>query len=102
MDTFAWSDPTANTDGSALAAGEITGYQIGIGTAAGNYTILCPAVASSAVSETLAATGELLTPGTYHVAVRAVTASAQSAWSNDGTFVVAVPVPNAPTGFTVS
>lgn len=102
MTNFAWTDPTENTDGTAIAAGEVTGYQIGIGTAAGTYTILCPAVAATAVAETLAATGEILVPNTYHVAVRAITASTQSAWSNDGTFTVASPIPNAPTGFTVS
>lgn len=99
MTTFAWADPTLNTDGSAIGATEITGYQIGITDV---YSILCPAVAASAVTETLAATGEVLVPGSYFVAVRAVTASAVSAWSNQGTFVIAVPVPNAPTGFTVS
>jgi len=102
MTTFTWVDPTLNTDGSAIGATEITGYQIGIGTVTDVYSILCPAVAASAVTETLAATGEVLVPGSYFVAVRAVTASAVSAWSNQGTFVVAVPVPNAPTGFTVS
>lgn len=102
MTTFTWVDPTTNTDGSAITAGEITGYDIGIGTVTGVYSILCPNVAASVVTETLAATGEVLVPGNYFVAVRAVTASTVSAWSNQGTFTVAAPVPNAPTGFTVS
>lgn len=110
MTQFNWTDPTTNTDGSAIpATGEVTGYQIGIrpaaGGAAGTYPVLAPAVAASAVNETLAATGAVLAPGNYLAAVRAITAQTSGLWSNEGAFNVPVPpppVPSAPTGFSVS
>jgi hypothetical protein len=108
MTTFSWTDPTTNTDGSPITAGEIQGYQLGIRPAsgtAGTYPILAPPVASSAVNETLAATGELLAPGDYFAAVRAITATVDSAFSNEGAFNVPVPpppVPNPPVNFSVA
>lgn len=48
-----WTDPTTNVDGTAIAAGEITGYQVGVrlttatGSVAGTYPILSPVVSGS-------------------------------------------------------
>ena len=97
LKTFTWTDPLLNTDGSTVAAGEITGYEIGVGNATGvydtKYTVTGAAAASFAT--------DFKVPGDYFAAVRAV-GPADSAWSNEATFTVLAPVPNAPTGFTVA
>ena len=97
---FTWADPTANTDGSPIASGEITGYQVGVrssGGAAGTYPTLVSAAAtdSSAVVPALAA-------GSYAAAVQTLSASnGNSAWSGEVTFSI-VASPNPPSGFTVA
>lgn len=114
---FDWQDPTANTDGSPIAAGEITGYEVGVrdttatGSAIGTYPYGAKAPAT-ATTELIS----LLTPSLpkgvlLAAAVRANTAGLDangkpisSDWSTEATFTLAVPapVPNPPTGFTVA
>ncbi len=99
---FTWVDPTTNTDGSAVAAGEITGYTIGVGVASGNYTMLTPVSSPTATSEPLSSLSSVLAPGTYFAAIRAESTGGPSAFSNEVSFAIAAPVPNPPTGFTVA
>jgi len=106
-----WNDPTANVDGSPIAAGEITGYTIGVrdtsaaGSAAGTYPYTAGAPAT-AVSELLSALTPVLPTGKpLAVAVKADTAAGSSAWSAETTFTLAPPappVPDAPSGLTVT
>lgn len=95
--TFTWTDPLTNTDGSPIAAGEISGYEIGIGTSSGQYTTLYQVTGAAATSFST----DVKTPGSYFTAVRAI-GPADSAWSAETTFSIAQPVPNPPTNFTVS
>jgi len=103
---FSWTDPTTNLDGTAIAAGEITGYTVGVrntataGSAAGTYPITL-AVAAGATTALISAITPALPAGSYASAVMAATAAGGSAWSAEATFTL-VEVPNAPTGFTVS
>ena len=114
---FTWVDPTANTDGSPVAAGEITGYEVGVrdttatGSAAGNYPFGAKAPAT-ATTELIS----LLTPSLpkgvlLAAAVRANTAGldangnpVNSGWSDETTFQLTppAPVPNPPTSFGVA
>jgi len=102
---FTWVDPTTNTDGSALTAGEVTGYTIGVrdttaaGSAAGTYPMLTPITDAAATSEALSALTTLLVPGSYAAAIR-VAGPVPSAWSVETTFAITPPTPNAPTAFT--
>lgn len=112
-----WVDPTTNVDGTPIAAGEITAYEIGVrdttaaGSVAGTYpwSVKAPPSATtellSLISPTLP-TGVLLA-----TAVRADTAGVDangnpvnSAWTAEQTFTLAAPasVPNPPTSFTVA
>lgn len=96
-----WIDPTTNTDGTPLAAGEVTGYTIGVGTATGVYAKLVPVASATAVSEALAALG--LTPGTaYFVSIRTESVNGPSAWGPEVQYTPPLPVPNAPTGFSLA
>ncbi len=101
---MSWVDPTANTDGSPLAAGEITGYTLGLriikapGSVAGVYPITAFAPAG-AISAPLSVFGPLKA-GDYAAAARA-TGPNNSAWSAEALFSIA-PVPDAPTGFTIA
>lgn len=93
-----WADPTTNVDGSAIAAGEITGYQVGIRPAAGsagNYPTLVQAAGTvtSAPLPTLAA-------GSYAAAVQTI-GPIDSAWSAEIAFTIAE-TPNPPAGLAVS
>jgi hypothetical protein len=108
--TIAWKDPTTNVDGSPIADGEITNYLIGVrsttvaGSAAGTYPVQANAAGAAASSELISALGEVLVPDTYAVAVQTV-GPTNSAWSAETTFVIAppvLPVPNPPTGLTVT
>jgi hypothetical protein len=104
--TFNWVDPVANVDGTPLVAGEITGYEVGVrsataaGSVAGTYTIKVEVAGETATSALVSAAG-VLAPDTYAAAVRAV-GPADSAWSKEANFTIALPVPNPPTGFTVA
>ena len=98
---FSWTDPTLNTDGSVIIAGEITGYSVGIGTASGKYTISVPVSGAAAASELLSQIVPALAAGSYFAAVQTV-GPTSSAYSNEITFTIAPAVPNPPTSFTVA
>jgi hypothetical protein len=96
--TLTWTDPTANTDGSAIQAGEITGYNVGVRPAsgsAGTYPFITNIANPGATTEMIAALQGVLAPGVYMVAVQA-TGPVSSAWSNEGTFTVTAPPPPTP------
>lgn len=105
---FTWVDPTTNIDGTSLATGEVTGYQLGIRNTAnssvGQYTIFSVVTTANAVSDAFSALGTTLTPGNYAAAVQTLsTTNGNSAWSSEVTFTwVSTAAPSAPTGFTVS
>jgi hypothetical protein len=104
--------PTQNTDGSAVAAGEITDVQVGFGTVSGTYTLVATDTSFGAqtggggvVTIPFASLNETLAPGTWFAAARVDAGTTTSGWSNEVSFVIAPPpppVPNPPTGFTVA
>lgn len=106
--TATWSDPTTNTDGSPIAAGEITGYSLGIrvGTLTpptgtpGVYTVNVPVAGAAAATELLSAISPILVPNNYVAAIEAV-GPVDSAYSAEYAFVIAPPTPNAPPNFAV-
>jgi hypothetical protein len=84
-----------------MAAGEVTGYTIGIGVTSGNYVGLIPVTPGTATSEQLASLG--LTPGTkYFIAIRAESAGGSSAWSAEVQYTPPLPIPNAPSNFVLA
>lgn len=108
--TATWVDPTTNTDGSPIAAGEITGYEIGVrdttatGSAAGVYPFGVKAP-STATSEPLALITPALPKGVLlAAALRANTAVNNSDWTPEVTFTLPAPapIPSPPTGFSVA
>lgn len=104
---WTWVDATTNTDGSPLTAGEVTGYNIGVGPASipagGIYPINIPVDGPTATQEAFSAAvataATMLKPGTYFSAVQSV-GPVNSAFSNEFEFQISQPVPAAPTGFT--
>lgn len=104
-----WTPPTLNTDGSTIPAGEVTGYTLGFRSAtagtAGTYPITVP-VASGITDEPLksaqTAAAALLKPDTYAAAIRTESTGGPSAWTGEVQFTVTLPVPNAPTNFTIA
>lgn len=101
---FTWTDATKNLDGSAITSGEVTGFLIGIrpstGTA-GTYPINSPAISATAVSEAVAAISTSLVAGDYAASIMSV-GPANSAWSPEVTFTIALPVPQPPSSFTLA
>jgi hypothetical protein len=104
---FTWVDPTTNTDGTAITAGEITGYNIGIrsttkaGSVAGTYPIQVPVSGPTAASEMLASITPVLAVDSYAAAIQSV-GPVSSVFSGEVTFDIVPPVPNPPQSFTVS
>ena len=98
-----WVDPTANVDGSPLAAGEITGYEVGVrassGTA-GTYTSTANVPATVTTCALSALSPALPNGGTFAVAVRALAAT-DSAWSTEADFTLVPPAPLPPTAVSV-
>lgn len=114
---FNWIDPTTNTDGSPVTAGEISSYEIGVRdtTAAGSTPGIYPFGAKAppdvttepfSLLKVALPTGVLLAG-----AIRANTPNLDgnnnpinSAWSPEVTFTLTPPppVPNPPTGFEVA
>jgi hypothetical protein len=96
-----WTDPTTNTDGSAVTSGEIAGYIVGAGTSSGAYTSQANVTGPTATSVALSALSPVLTYGsTYYLAVKS-TGSAPGTWSNEIQFTVAQPTVSAPTNPSV-
>lgn len=114
---FVWIDPTTNKDGSPVADGEITGYEIGVrdttaaGSTAGTYPFSAKAP-DTATAELISLLNPALPKGVLlAAAVRANTAAKDdsgklinSDWSQEATFQLTppAPVPNEPTGFQVA
>jgi len=101
---FSWTDPTTNTDGSALGAGEITGYVVGVrpssGTA-GTYPSTI-AAASGATSALVSGLSPALTSGSYFAAVQTQsTTNGNSAWSSEVAFTLTAS-PNPPSNFSIA
>lgn len=101
--------PTQNTDGTAIASGELSDVQVGFGTATGNYTLIADDTAfatqtqSGVVTIPWASLNENLGNGTWFAAARVKTSDgATSAWSNEASFTIAPPVPQPPTSFGVA
>ena len=117
---FSWVDATQNTDDSAIAAGEVTGYTIGVradGVGAGNptatppvlptYSTLVLITGAAVTAETLAAFNAALTSalpaGNYWAAVQEQSVNGPSAFSAEAPFsIVSSAPPKAPTGFMAS
>jgi len=101
---FTWVVPTTNTDGSAITAGELTGYDIGVRPAsgtAGTYPIMTTVADPAATQEPIASLSAVLAPGDYAAAIRS-DAATNSVWSSEVTFSITAPVPNPPSAFTVA
>lgn len=107
--TFSWTDPTTNVDGSPIASGEITGYDIGIRNVAdvtaspGTYNIVLTAPGGTAASALMSQLATALVPGSYAAAIR-TDGPVDSVYSSEVTFAIEAPTPpqpNPPTGFTV-
>lgn len=104
-----WTDATTNTDGTPIAAGEVTGYTVGVrsttaaGSVAGTYPFTASAPAT-ATSELLSALSAVLPADTYVAAVQS-TGPVNSGWSAESapfTIAAPLPVPAAPTNVVVS
>ncbi len=102
---FTWADPTTNVDGSAIVAGEILGYTIGVrsttaaGSVAGTYSKTVVIATPTATSEAVSALG--LVPDNYAAAIR-TNSAINSSWSAEIAFTIVPPTPNAPTLFSVA
>lgn len=99
---FTWVVPTTNVDGSIITSGELTGYTIGVGAAAGVYTIMTSVADPAATSEPIAALSAVLVPGTYFAAIRAESTAGPSDFSNEVSFSIAASPPVPPSNFFVS
>jgi beta-glucosidase len=101
-----WTDPTTNVDGTAIAAGEITGYLVGVRLASGTagtyaYTASAPATSASELLNLLIPV--LPTGASLIAAVQALsTTNGNSAWSVESAPFELLTAPNPPTGLVVS
>jgi hypothetical protein len=96
---YNWVAPTKNTDGTAIAAGEITGYSIGQRPTSGT-----PGTYTSTVNVSGAATLTApitLGPGSWTAAIQTV-GPTDSAFTTEVSFVIAPPVPNPPGNFGIA
>lgn len=102
--TITWTDPTTNVDGTPIAAGEITGYTIGVRLAtgvAGTYPFSAAVADPAAVKGMISALSQILSPGSYMAAVQA-NGPVDSVWSAEAPFTIAAPQPNPPSGLKVA
>jgi len=103
---FTWVDPTTNTDGTPITAGEVTGYLIGIrstsatGSVAGTYPITASIANPTATAELFTQLGTVLAFATPFAAAIKTVGSVSSAYGPETTFTLAAPTPNPPSGFT--
>jgi hypothetical protein len=104
---FTWTDPTTNTDGSPIVAGEITGYMIGIrsttaaGSVAGTYPITAIVAGATAANELISALGTVLKADSYAAAIQTM-GPVNSAFTAEIIFSIAALTPNPPANFSVS
>lgn len=103
-----WTPPTANTDGSTITTGEVTGYIVGLrsltapGSVVGTYPIQSAPTAATAVSEALDAISANLKADQYAAAVQSQSINGPGPWSTEFQFQGVQPVPGAPTGVSVA
>jgi hypothetical protein len=100
-----WTDPTLRTDGTTIAAGEITGHTVGVrqvsGTA-GTYPFSASAPAGT-TTELLNLLAPALPTGVPLVAaVQVTTAQGVSIWAAESLPFTLLALPNAPTNVIVS
>ena len=97
--TFTWTNPTENTDGTALDQSTLTAYDIGCTSVTGDpYQVIesFPATQPLPTTRTVS-----LAPGDYWCVIRVSTANASSEWSAEVFFTLAHPVPIAPSDLSV-
>jgi hypothetical protein len=101
-----WTDPTVNTDGTPITAGEVTGYAVGVRLATGTagtyaYTASAPATSTSELINLLA---PMLPTGVSLIAaVQTQSTQGASAWSAESApFTLSAAPPSPPTAVTVS
>lgn len=101
QNVVSWTPPTTNTDGSAIAAGEITGYTVGVRPAAGTVGVypVTKQVAPSVLTLDLKTLG--LAPGSYFVSVETNSAN-NSSWDPEIGFTIPQPTPNPPGNFSLA
>lgn len=112
---FDWTPATANTDGSAITAGELTGVTIGIrsmtavGSIAGTYPMTIPVPGATVTKELLSAAYAaglaMLKPDTYMPSIREESVNGPSLWLAENLatqFQIVPPPPNPPGNFSVA
>lgn len=103
MNNMTWTAPTQNTDGSPIAAGEVTGYEVGVWPTADTTAVPVKTaqVGPAVLSFDLTTLG--LAPGDYFASVRTVSAN-DSVWDPALPFTIAaaIPTPQAPGNFSVA
>jgi hypothetical protein len=100
-----WTAPTLNTDGSAIAAGEITGFNIGVRAATGvlgTYAYTGTVSTPTATSELLSALSPQPPYGVSLIAAVQTVGPTDSAWGESGPFTLSAPVPAVPTAVSVT
>jgi hypothetical protein len=98
--TASWAAPTTNTDGTAVAAGEITAYRIYVDktTVTPNVTPPTMSVSSTTLSAAICAG---LTPGTHTFQVSAVAGPNEGAATTPFSFALVTVTPSSPSNPTV-
>ena len=102
--TALYTAPAKFDDGSAVPAGTISKYQLGIGTVTGVYPTVVDDVDMSADATGKQFTALPVLPfGNYFAVIRAITKDgAISPWSNELSYTVAARVPEAPGNFSLA
>jgi hypothetical protein len=100
--------PSTNTDGTQLAISDIWQVNVGIGTKSGEYSIIAHDAtfapgADGKSHELIVDAFGVLKPGKYFLAAQTENKAGKvSAWSDEAQFTIEDPIPNPPTGVTVS
>jgi hypothetical protein len=114
--TVSWTDPTLNTDGTPITAGELSGYLVGLrdvnaaGSAVGVYPKTATVAGASATSALLSVLGfltSMVSGHTYGIAAESeVGGAAAGPWSTELLFQYVPPVvpsvPEAPTALKIA
>ena len=101
---FSWTQPMDWSDGSALTASQITGYQL---SCTGAATVSRRIAAASGVPPSQTPDASRFSPGSYTCTLAVYAKKTASdpevlgAASNATSFTVPQPTPGAPTGFSV-
>lgn len=97
---LSWTDPTTESNGSPLPAGDVANYNIHIGTSTGVYSKV---VSLPSTNTTSCLVSQLsLADGNWYAVVTAVdVAGNESAYSNEINFTLDSIAPSAPTGLQI-